>query len=97
MRIADEDSNPISESFHVARCVRQYIEALRHELDSTACVAGHDRASTGHCLRNDQPERFRRRARVHDDVERAEHGVGAVDEPGESDAIGDADIRCQTL
>ena len=75
--------------------MRHRVLSRAHELRGSAGRAGHQRASTGHRLGDDQSERLRARARVHDDIKGSHRSVCTLDEPGETDAVGKTVRRCQ--
>ena len=66
----------------MAECVN----ALREDFAGAARGARDDGAPTGHGLGDHQTERLRRRAGVHDNVERANRLVDFVDKTGKTDA-----------
>ena len=67
--------------------MRQRGHPILDELHRAAGAADDDGPAARHAFGDDQPERFRLSARVHDDVERAQHGGRALDESREANAI----------
>ena len=69
--------------------------AVVEQLGRAAAARRDDRPAAGHAFRYHHPEWLRRRARVNDDVERAQRGGHVVDVAGEADHVRESARRRQ--